>query len=194
MNFNFFKSMLQRMPYNCDDELGAHTCDPCTSDREYARVRSVALIAKSYLATLLATPTIAATWQTGIDDGSIIIIPDTRGSFDPGDPAQLPGYGDNKYKYGPREQKLDWFDPNFKDNYSFYNTLSNITQKVLAFKTSSQVHIADVTASIFGKDPVEDNLESEVVWNGNAIWLSTNLPSVHDASLLADIFACAVDA
>lgn len=188
---NLFK--LFRAYYTaCEDELGTHTCDPCNTDREFARVRSVAIIAKDALAALLVDPTDEAKWQAGIDAGSIIIIPDTAGSFEPADPKELKGYGDTKFSNGPREQVLNYFDPNYRSNYAFYNGITNITSKVIAFRTSSLIHIADVTASIVAKDPVADDLEEEVTWNVTAKWTSINLPTIHSAANLTGIFRCAI--
>ncbi len=177
---------------SCDDgDLGTYNCDPCPLvDREFARVRSVALVKKSYLATLLATPTVEATWTTGIASGDIVIIPTTSGSYDPGDQKTLKGYGDNKESYGTREMTLSWFDPNYKINYGFYNGLGGASNYVPAFRTSSLVHIFDTTAQLTGKDGVADDLEAEVVWNGQAKVISKNLPSIHDAANLSDVFSC----
>jgi hypothetical protein len=178
---------------SCDEEIGTYNCDPCpltSGNREFGRVRGVALIKESYLATLLATPTTAATWQTGITNGNIIIIPMTAGSYDPGDPKELKGYGNLKSSYGTREMTLTWFDPNYKINYSFYNSINGATGYVPAFRTSSMVHIFDEPATITAKDAVDDDLESEVVWNGIAKVISSNLPSLHSAANLDTIFSC----
>lgn len=172
---------------SCEDELSVHVDNPCP-DREFGRVRSVALIAKDYLATILANPTDPLKWQEGIAAGKITIISKTAGSFDPGDPKELKGYGDNKSSNGPREQTLTYFDPNYKQNYGFYNGITNVTNRVIAFRTYSLVHIADVTANIIAKDPVEDDLESEIVWNVTAKFTSINLPQIHDAAALNEIF------
>lgn len=172
---------------NCEEELGVHVDTNCP-DREFGRVRSVAIISKAFLPTILANPTDPAKWQQGIDSGDITIISKTAGSFDPGDPKELKGYGDNKSSNGPREQTLNWFDPNYKLNYAYYNAITNISTKVVAFRTSSLIHIADVTAKIIAKDSVEDDLESEVVWNAQAKFTSINLPQIHDATPLAGIF------
>lgn len=175
---------------SCEDEIGVHVCDPCNQNREFARVRSAAIIAKDYLPTLLVDPTDPVKWQAGIDAGKIIIVPETSGSYDPGDPKELKGYGDTKNSNGPREQSLTYADPNYRSNYSFYNGMTNILSKVVAFRTSSLVHIPDVTASIVAKDPVADDLEAEVTWEVTCKWTSINLPSIHDASNLGNIFKC----
>jgi hypothetical protein len=93
---------------SCDTVLGTYNCDPCPlPDMEFGRTRGVALIKKSYLPTLLAAPITAATWTAGIAAGNIIIIPMTAGSYDPGDPKELKGYGDNKSSYGTREMTAE---------------------------------------------------------------------------------------
>jgi hypothetical protein len=176
---------------SCGAALGTYNCDPCPLvDREFGRVRGVALIKKSYLATLLAAPTAAATWNTGVTGGNIVIVPMTAGSYDPGDQKTLKGYGDNKESYGTREMTLSWFDPNYAFNYAFYNSLADVSDYVPAFRTSSLVHIFDTTAQLTAKDPVADDLESEVIWNGIAKVISKNLPSIHDAGNLSTVFVC----
>lgn len=177
---------------SCEDGVADYNCDPCPLvDREYGRVRKVALIDEDYLATLIgANPTLAASWTAGVTARKITIIPMTAGSYDPGDPKELKGYGDLKNSYGNREMTVSWFDPNYKINYPFYNSIKNATNKVPAFLTSSLVHIFDKAATITAKDPVEDDLESEVVWNGIAKVISDNLPSLHDASNLSSVFQC----
>lgn len=177
---------------SCDDSsLGTYNCDPCPLvEREFGRVRGVALIKDSYLATLLAAPTTAATWTTGITNGSIIIMPFTAGSYDPGDQKTLPGFGDIKESYGTREMSLKWTDPNYKINYGFYNGFSKTQKYVPAFRTSSMVHIFDKAAQLTAKDPVADDIEAGVVWEGYAKVISENLPSIHDAANLMSVFKC----
>jgi hypothetical protein len=177
---------------SCEDgSLGTYNCDPCPIvDSEFARVRGVALVKESYLPTLLAAPTLAATWTTGITAGNIIIMPFTSGSYDPGDPTELPGFGDVKSTSGPREMQLNWNDPNYKINYGFYNGFSKTTSYVPAFRTSSLIHIFDKPAQLTAKDPVEDDIEARVVWQGLAKVTSENLPSKHDATNLTAVFKC----
>ena len=191
MKLNFVNNFFRTYSAYCGEELADYVCNDCPdAEREFGRTRSIALIKKDYLETLLAGATDESVWQDGVDDGSITVIPVTAGSFDPGDPAQLKGYGDSKNSNGPREMTLNWFDPNYGDNYNFYNTLTNVKNRVVAYRTSSKIHIADKVATFNPKNAVEDDLETEVVWNVSAKWTSTELPSIHDASALESIFAC----
>lgn len=178
--------------YGCGDDLPVHICHDCPDGRvrEFARVRSGGFIRKGYLATLLATPTTLATWEAGIAAGNIIIIPESSGSYDPGDPKELPGYGDRKVSYGPREMTLNLNDPDYVDNYPFYNAIIDFNDLVPFFRTSTLVHIFDVPASIKAKDPVADDLEAEVIWNVECKVTSRNMPSKHLFATIADVFTC----
>lgn len=169
--------------------MPAYVCSPC-ADKEFGKVRSVAFIHKNYLPVLMADPTDMSLWQDGIFQGLIIIIPYASGSFDPGEPVQLKGYGSRIQTNGPRTMVLSFQDGAYKSNYGFYNGLKGITQYVMAFRTSSLIHVGTKPASVFAKDPVAEDLESEVAWEVTAKWMDTDLPSIHDASNLQLLFTC----
>lgn len=176
----------------CGGDEAVHVCHDCPDGRvrEFARTRSGGFIKRSYLATLLATVTTLATWETGITDGSIIMLPETSGSYDPGTPKELKGYGDRSKSYGPRTQKLNLNDPDYIDNYAFYNEIGDRTDLVPFYRTSSLVHIFDKPASIYASDPVADDLEEEVVWNVVCEVISSNLPTKHPIADIEAIFSC----
>jgi len=190
MEIKIVKQLSYSEIYGCGLDLGTHYCDPCLDDREFGRARSGGYIKKSYLSTLLAAPTTLATWTDGIDSGDIIMIPETSGSYDPGDPKELKGYGDRKVTYGPREMTLTLFDPNYLLNYPFFNAISRQSDLVPFFRTSSLVHIFDTVATIVAKDPVADDLESEVVWEVTNKVTSPNIPAKFPIATIASIFVC----
>lgn len=171
------------------DSLPPHICDVCP-DFEYARVRGVCLINRDYLDTLLADPTDLTLWQDGIDSGDIIQIGETAGSYDPGTPAELKGYGDRPKTNGPRTHTLTYNDPNYATNYNFYNALTESTQWVPAWRTSTKTHIADVAATITPSDPHADDETAVVDWQVAVSWISKNLAAIYDAPL--EVFTCAV--
>ena len=179
--------------YGCGGSEAVHVCHDCPDGRirEFARVRSGALVRKSYLATLLTNPTSLQLWKNGIASGDIIILPETSGSYDPGEPKELKGYGDRKSSYGPRTMKLSIADPDYADNYAFYNEISTRTDLVPVFRTSSLIHIFDKTASIKAKDPVADDLEEEIVWLVECEVVSENLPQIHKSANIESVFSCA---
>lgn len=166
--------------------LPSHIAIPCNQNREFGRIRIGGFVKSPYLSTLLAGILTPAVWETGKSAGNIIIIPETAGTYDPGEPSALKGYGSRSKTNGPRSQKLVIYDPTYVDNYEFYNAISNVTNLVPFYLTSSLVHIADVPASIFAKDPVADDLKTELDWQVTIDWESTNLPSKHAATALIE--------
>lgn len=180
--------------YGCAESEAQHTCHDCPESRvrEFARTRSGFFIKKAYLATLMADPTDAALWTAGIAAGDIIMLPQTSGSYDPGSPKELPGFGDRKVTYGPREMTLLLNDPDYADNYAFYNEIIDRTDLIPGFRTSSLIHIFDTVAAIKGSDPVADDLEAEVIWNVECKVVSKNLPSIHRmaADDITTVFSC----
>lgn len=194
MKINFLPILMMSYAstYSCAGGEATHTCHSCPDGRvrEFARVRSAGFVTQSYLATLLAAPTTEATWTDGISSGDIIMLPETSGSYDPGDPKELKGFGDRKVTYGPREMKLMINDPDYADNYVFYNEIINRTDLVPFFRTSNLVHIFDKVASVKAKDPVADDLEEEVIWQVECTVTSVNLPSFHSTEDIIGVFAC----
>lgn len=177
----------------CGGGEAVHTCHDCPDGRvrEFARTRSGGWIKQEYLATLLAAPTLLATWTNGINAGHIIMVPKTSGSFDAGTPKELKGYGNQKFSYGPREMQLLLNDPDYAENYAFYNEIGSRTDLVPFYRTSNLVHIFDTVASIYAADPVADDLEEEVIWQVTNKVISLNLPSKHSTANTISAFGCA---
>lgn len=178
--------------YGCGSEEAVHTCHDCPDGRvrEFARVRHGGFIKKDYLATIAADPTLLASWTNGITAGNVIILPETSGSFDPGTPKELKGFGNRKKGFGPRTMKMLINDPDYADNYHFYNEIVDRTDLVPFFVTSSLLHLFDTEASITASDPVADDLEEEVFWNVECEITSKNLPSKHQVATILEVFAC----
>jgi hypothetical protein len=179
--------------YGCGGSDAAHVCSDCPdgNNREFARTRSSGFIKESFLPTLLATPITASVWEAAITAGNIIMIPKTSGSADPGSPKELKGYGDRPKSYGPRLQKLSFNDPDYLANYHFYNEISDRTDLVPFYRTSSLVHIYDKPASIIASDPAADDLEEEIVWNVVCEVISKNLPAKFPIATIKSVFSCA---
>lgn len=179
--------------YGCGEEEALHYCHDCPGGRvrEFARARKSGFIKESYYATIAADPTDLANWEAGIAAGDIIILPETSGGYDPGEPKELKGFGERKSSYGPRTMKSTINDPDYYDNYHFYNEISNRVDLVPFFVTSSLLHLFDTVASIKAKDPVADDLEEEVYWQIECEVVSSNLPSLHKVVNILSVFTCA---
>lgn len=194
MRLNFLATLYMSSyaaQYGCGSNA-THTCHDCPDGRvsEFARTRRSGWITEGYLPTIMANPTDLTAWQTGITAGKIIIVPETNGSYDPGTPKELKGFGDRKKSNGPRTMKVSINDPDYADNYHFYNEIKDRTDLVPFFVTSSLIHIFDKTASIIASDPVADDIEEEIFWQVVSEVTSDNLPSKHKVATILPVFTC----
>jgi hypothetical protein len=171
---------------DCDQDQ-VFNATGCTTF-EYGKVRSAALIKKSYLQTVLANPTEESIWMNGINDQKIILMPYVSGSFDPGEPVLLKGYGRRLATRGPRDMTLTFNDGNYLLNYLFYSAIQRNVHYVPAFRTGSVIHIGHSTADIIAKNTVEEDIESQVVWEIKARWRNFELPHAFDSAGLENIF------
>jgi hypothetical protein len=178
--------------YGCGGSEALHVCHDCPGsfEREFARVRLSGFVKKNYYATLKASPLDLAVWQAGVDAGNIIILPETSGNYDPGEPKELKGFGSRRVTYGPRNMKLLINDPVYYENYHFYNEIIDRTDLIPFFGTSSLLHLFDETASIKAKDPVADDLEEEVIWNVECEVISKNIPAKYPLATIESLFVC----
>lgn len=161
-----------------------HQCDPCAA-LEAARVRSVALVATSWV---FNDPTSPTEWQNGIDAGQIIIIPETSGDFDGGTAKTITGFGDTPEQNLTYSFKLTYRDPNYSANSPFYDSLKFSRYWRVAFRTDTLLHIADKPAVFKPKAPVADDLQGIVIWEVECDWISKFLPP--PTAIPAGIFDC----
>lgn len=153
----------------CDNEVPQHVCDPC-AETEKGRLRAVAYINKSVVATIQAAPSDTAAWQAGIQAGTIRVIPEVLGSWNGGDPVTGTGYGDSKDKTTGRNCEANFKDPNYADNCSFYSELEKSRNWHLAFKSETMIHISAKPVTVFAKNPLTENLDDDVVWDVRNTW------------------------
>lgn len=147
-------------PSGCDTAVPDHLCNPCEAT-EHGRVRSVAFVRNSFE---FVDPTDPTEWQTGINNKDIIIISEVLGSFDGGAPVEGAGYGNQQSKLTGYNFSLVYKDPNYKDNADFYNALKFSREYKVAWRTENLTHVSTNTVSVIPKNPVAEDLTSEVVW------------------------------
>jgi hypothetical protein len=163
-------------PEGCEASVPDHICDPCAVP-EHGRVRSVAFIKSSFSFT---DPTDPNEWITGIDNRDIIVIPEVLGSFDGGAPVESPGYGDQSTKITGYNFSLLFKDPNYRENAAFFNGIKNARNYKVAWRTETQTHISDNTVSVVPKQPVTEDLASEVVWDVEVKFAQADLAEPFD--------------
>lgn len=176
-------------PSGCDALIPDHICDPC-EEIELGRVRSVAFIKNTFD---FVDPTSPIEWRNGFLSGDIILIPQTKGTFDGGAEVTAPGYGDQSTRLTGYNFQAQYQDPNYRKNANFYNAIKNSRQYRFAYRTETQVHITDKTVQVIPKNPVQDDTTTEVVWDVLVQWSGKDLPVPYDVP--PTIFdQCAVNA
>lgn len=153
-------------------------CNPCldSSTIEYGRIRSIALIKNTYIATLMANPTSSSVWSTGISNANIIVIYLTQGSYDGGTTAELTGFGDSATYNGNTTHTLIYKDPFSAENCDFYNAIRNSTDYTIAFRTSTQVWFAEEPCTFTPKNAVADDINSAMAWEVTVKWTNADSP------------------
>lgn len=167
----------------------AHVCDPC-NDTEKGGIRSLILIKDG--STLGGALTIASTlaeWTAAIEAGDVVIIPETSGSFDGGTAKMGKGFGDLKERLIGYDNVLQVKDPNYSANVSFWEWAEKLKWRV-GFRTDTLVHLATKPATITAKAPVEEDTDSEVIWNVEAKWFEKTKMKVVTSTALVSLFKC----
>lgn len=171
------------MPYNvyypngCGVTVGDHYCNDCEA-AEKGRVRSAGFIRSDFAFT---DPTNPTEWVNGIRNKQIIVIPKTNGTFDGGSEVTSPGYGDQATKVTGYNFTSVFNDPNYALNADFYNALKRSSNWKYFYRTSSKVHITEVNVNVIPKNPVTDDVNSDVVWQVNVTWSDEDLPVPYTA-------------
>lgn len=159
----------------CDEALGTHFCDPCP-EQEGARVSSV-IVSDDFDMT---DPEELAEYQAAIQAGTMRLIPDVRGSFDGGTPEYGKGYGRVSEVYKRSKFKLTFFDPNLKQNWSFYDGLKRARDKRIYFVTETLIWIATVPASWFAKPVITEETTDIIDWQVDVTWDAGSCPRPYD--------------
>jgi hypothetical protein len=175
-------------PNPCEEEVVSPVCDPCLSDIEHGRVRSVGYVHKNYYPVLMADPSNPVLWQQGIVARSIMIIPETQGTFDGGSPVEGAGYGDQATKLIGFTFSLGFKDPNFKTNTPHYNTVMRSSSWHVCWRTENLTRVSSKPATFIPKSPVGEDLNSEVVWDVEAKWSEPDQPVPFQTP--SDVFVC----
>ncbi len=187
--------LFQFMPYldsygNCiEDDITTHVCQNCLNQvDEAAGIRGAALVHSSYYDTLAADPEDESTWQDGIDAGTIVVLPDTRGSFDGGTAISKPGWGGIKTITTGYDFKATIADRVYIENWAFYKSIFNKSSYHLVYVTGTQGHLTPVTVSFTPHAAVSEDVGDIVTWSTDVAWTDSFSPAPFTAP--ADIFKC----
>ena len=176
------------------DNIPAHLCNGCL-DIEQGGVRGGGFILSSYIPRtpegLISNEVESLVWwETGISEGFIHMIPKTRGTFDGGVATTVPGYGDLAEIVSGKTFTLLMSDPDHRENEGFFAGMSNAAGSYhVAWRTNKELRISDTTVSIDPSDPVEEDVNSQVVWNVAVTW-NQSRSTVQIFNLNKEVFEC----
>jgi len=163
-------------PTGCDEQaMVDYQCSNCL-DFEYGRIRHGAIISLDYMATLLANPTSAAVWTTGIDNRDIYVLYQISGSYDM-TTSEGPGFGALQSTTGQTTHSVTFKDPNYTGNSDFFNALRGQTNWGFAYCSETQVHFSEVACSFAPKAAIADDLSSVVTWEVLVKWINQDSPT-----------------
>jgi hypothetical protein len=146
-------------------------------DLENGGVRAVGFIVADYVpftGTGLINKAIVETddyWETGITDGKIHIIANTRGTYDGGSAVTTPGWGDVKEVVLGKNMTLVFNDRDHKQNEEFYAAMANAPGVYhAAWRTDRELRISETPVNIDPVDNTEEGVDSVVAWACTVTW------------------------
>jgi hypothetical protein len=157
---------------NCENNVPAYQCTVCP-DLEKAGISSVALIRNGFVFMDRTDP---AEWTTGIENGDILFIPRTRGNYDGGAAKYGEGYGRVKQRLLGYDYKLQFKDEDFRHNADFYDAIDDSTSWTLAWFTETLVWFSLAKVTVAVKDPVDEDIEKDVIWDCEVSWFYKDKP------------------
>lgn len=162
-----------------------HSCNAC-QETEMGRIRTLFLIKPG---TKITIPLSAEEWNTAIEEGSIIAIPNVKGSSDGGSAITADGYGDKTERLLGYDYTLTISDPAYKDNSEFYQEAEKETWNV-AYCTETLLHYTDQEVSLKATEAIEEGTDSEVVWSVELKFRTKDKPVKTEKSPIASLLRC----
>ena len=174
------------MSLYCDIPLPAFVEDICAN--EEGRIIAVAYLRSDHAVT---DPTNSGQWNTGIGDGTVVVIKNVRGDKPKSSPVQIDGFGRQKNRTVGYERSLNYQHPDVIDNENFYNILNFDSSHQIAYFTqggkiwmppSTEAPIANVDADTV----VEGGLDTSIIFDVAVTWSAQDMHTAYTAP--ADIF------
>ena len=145
----------------CSVTVTSPICSDCP-DKELGDIRGFALIHEDKVFT---DPTSQSEWNDGINAEEIYVFPYARGGVVPTE-HEVAGFGNVSTEVDGYDFVVNAFEPNYVNDWGFWNTIKGSLAYRIAYKTQSRVHIADENCSIIAKAPVAEGEKKEaIIWN-----------------------------
>ena len=146
---------------------------------ESGRVVALAFVHKDVQPAIYANPSNAALWVDSAYSSDVIIFQNVRGSFDGGSAIEVPGTGNQSTKVINADRTLTVMVQGVKGNEDVWNELVKEKGYRVAFVVGADYNLMmfnNVDTSIFAVPPVEEGLDTELMWNVTVKWKDINNP------------------
>ena len=160
-------------PSNCNT-IESHNA--CGCGIELARVRSVALIHKSFYTQLISDPESNVVWEAGITAGLIVILPQTQGEYNGGEPIFSRGFGYSEQTLMAYNFNVSYKDPDYINNISHYNSITGSRNFYIAFCSETIMRISQRPGTLIAKNPITNSLKDEVNYLLTYSWTHNLMP------------------
>ncbi len=171
---------------NESEDAKGYFCNPCNNNTESGRIRNIFFVKTG--ANITPTSTLEE-WTTAVENGDVVIIPNTTGSYDGGAPKMGAGFGNQKERLLGYDFTSNVKVGNYKENYDFWEWAEKQEWR-FGFLSETVVHLTNKTVTVNAKAPIEEDLESEVVWNVEVKWFDRKRPVIFDVEPINDLFKC----
>jgi hypothetical protein len=168
----------------CDTPVPAYQEDLCANTE--GRILAIAYLRSDHAIT---NPTDSGQWNTGLGNGTVVIIKNVRGAKPKGAPVQIDGFGRQKTRTVGYERTATYAHPDVIDNVDFYDVLNFDSSHSIAYFTQSG-HIwmppsENPVANIDADYTIEEGLDTSIVWDVAVTWAAQtmNVPSVAPADV-----------
>lgn len=162
---------------NCRPSIPAFVGQECPD--ESGRVVALALIHKDIFDAIYADPSNASLWVDANYAADLHIFQEVRGSYSGGEPVEVGGLGSQDTRVVNATHTLTCRVESVRDNEDFWNQLAKSHNYRPAFVVGGDydlLMIANKDCSIYANVPVEEGLDTEVLWNVNIKWKDFNNP------------------
>jgi len=166
---------------NCRPSIPDFTSPECSF--EAGRIVAIAFIHKGIHSTIFANPSNAALWVDGSYSADLHVFQEVRGTYSGGQPTEINGLGTQSTRVINGEHSINVRIEGVKNNETFWNELAKSHEYRVAFVVGGNydlLFINDKDCSIYANVPIEEGLDSEVLWNVDIKWRDFDNPKSSD--------------
>lgn len=166
---------------NCRPNIPDFTVPDCVY--ESGRIVALAFIHKDIHAAIYANPSNAALWVDGSYAADLHVFQEVRGTYSGGQPTETGGLGNQSSRVINAEHTATVRVEGIKGNEDFWDEIAKSHEYRVAMVVGANYDlllINNVDTSIYGMVPVEEGLESELLWSVSIKWRDIKNPKTSD--------------